>query len=132
MESAEKLVRLLAYFPLAISQAGVYISIHQQNITAYHDLFLKSPRYDFGNNVQEKAAKYFCKSNIVLTVWEISFAAIQDRDSEAARILLICGFLDRSDIWEEMFLDWIDSTHKGTLPCVQRACKHLQFYLIYL
>jgi len=38
----------------------------------------------------------------VFATWEISFNTIQDKNPEAAKLLLICGFLNNEDIWEEL------------------------------
>ena len=38
----------------------------------------------------------------VFDTWEISFNAIEQRSPKAAKLLLICGFLNNEDIWEEL------------------------------
>ena len=38
----------------------------------------------------------------VFATWEISFNAIEQRSPNAAKLLLICGFLNNEDIWEEL------------------------------
>jgi len=38
----------------------------------------------------------------VFATWEISFNAIQQKTPEAARLLLICGFLNNEDICEKL------------------------------
>ena len=38
----------------------------------------------------------------VFATWEISFKAIQEKCPEAAKLLLICGFLNNEDISEEL------------------------------
>ena len=43
------------------------------------------------------------RNETVLTTWEISFAAIKNRDPEAAHILLLSGFLARNDLWMGLF-----------------------------
>lgn len=43
------------------------------------------------------------RNETVLTIWEISFAAIKECDPDAADILLLSGFLDRNDLWMGLF-----------------------------
>jgi len=38
----------------------------------------------------------------VFATWEISFKAIEEKNPEAAELLLVCGFLDHEDIQEEL------------------------------
>jgi len=38
----------------------------------------------------------------VFATWEISFNEIQEKNPNAAKLLLICGFLNNEDIWEEV------------------------------
>ena len=38
----------------------------------------------------------------VFATWEISFNTIQQRSPNAAQLLLICGFLNNEDIWEDL------------------------------
>jgi len=38
----------------------------------------------------------------VFATWEISFNAIQEKSPGAAKLLLICGFLNNEDICEEL------------------------------
>jgi len=38
----------------------------------------------------------------VFATWEISFNALQEKSPEAAKLLLICGFLNNEDICEEV------------------------------
>ena len=38
----------------------------------------------------------------VFATWEISFHAIQENSPEAAKLLLICGFLHNEDLCEEL------------------------------
>ena len=38
----------------------------------------------------------------VFATWEISFNALQEKSPGAAKLLLICGFLNNGDIYEEL------------------------------
>ena len=42
------------------------------------------------------------RAQSVFATWEISFKAIQEKCPEAAKLLLICGFLNNEDISEEL------------------------------
>ena len=84
-------------------------------MTGYLELFLKFPEHQLRNNGMPVLASFFGKSQTVFNVWEISFAAVQDRAPEAVRILHICGFLDRSAISAELFLNGTDTINPGQL-----------------
>jgi len=49
----------------------------------------------------------------VFATWEISFNAIQDKNPEAAKLLLICGFLNNEDICEELLRRGMKSKTRG-------------------
>ena len=38
----------------------------------------------------------------MFATWEISFNAIRNKSPQAAKLLLICGFLNNEDIWEKL------------------------------
>ena len=65
---------------------GRYLREYQTNAS-----YLLSKRWKGGQ--QDKS---------VFATLEISFDAIQQRSPNAAKLLLICGFLNNEDIWEEL------------------------------
>ena len=97
--TASTIVQELGYLPLALDQAGAYIHIAQYSLGRYlkeyktNAGYLLSKRWKGGKQDQDRS---------VFATWEISFNAIQQKSPNAARLLLICGFLNNDDIWEEL------------------------------
>jgi hypothetical protein len=94
---ATKVVTKLGLLPLAISQAGAFISRRQISFQRYLSLLDKglkastagAPEWPWGQ-----------KAEGILTTWEISFASLS---RPAKELLLLCGFLSNEDIPEELF-----------------------------
>jgi hypothetical protein len=90
-------VTRLGLLPLAINQAGAFISWSQVSFQRYLSILgegLKSsmtraPEWQWGQ-----------QTGGVLTTWEISFESLSD---PAKELLLLCGFLSNEDIPEELF-----------------------------
>lgn len=101
--SAQTLVQRLAYLPLALSQAGAYIAIHlsPQPFTTYLALYQEYPREILGQ--KPRKAEWDAKDDTILTTWEISYTAVQERMPEAAQILLISGNLAHEHIPQKLF-----------------------------
>jgi len=62
----------------------------------------------------------------VFATWEISFNAIQEKSPNAAKLLLICGFLNNEDIWEELLKRGMNLESHGMrfiLNYIIRHCK---------
>ena len=101
--SSIHLIEELGHLPLAISQAGAYISMSHEHepVGQYLTRYQKYPKELLAN----KATKipWDSKKESVLTTWEISYTAIRDRNPLAARLLLLCGFLERNLITEDLF-----------------------------
>jgi hypothetical protein len=94
---ATEVVTKLGRLPLAINQAGAFISQRRMSFQRYLPLLsggLKSstaaaPVWPWGQ-----------KTESVLTTWEISFNSLS---RSAKELLLLCGFLANEDIPEEIF-----------------------------
>lgn len=101
--SAQTLAQRLAYLPLALSQAGAYMAIHrsQRPFTAYLELYQKYPREILGQKARK--AEWDAKADTILTTWEISYIAVQEKMPEASQILLICGNLAHENIPPRLF-----------------------------
>jgi hypothetical protein len=90
-------VAKLGLLPLAISQAGAFISQRQISFQRYLSILgegLKAttagaPEWPWGQQAEG-----------VLTTWEISFDSLS---RPAKELLLLCGFLSNEDIPEELF-----------------------------
>jgi len=103
---------MLGYLPLAIKQAGAHISVQRRSflgspsqfqthaLRSYLDAFKKNAKI----LLQRKPARstWDYRNDTVFTTWEVSFAAIREEMPDAAQLLLLCGFLAKSDIFEEM------------------------------
>lgn len=105
-KTARQLVQTLSYFPLAITQAGAHILMHRQDspIASYLELYLRYPRYLLAHQSVQDDWDSSAKKDSVLTTWEISYDAVRNKGPEAARLLLICGFLDRTNIDLDLFI----------------------------
>jgi hypothetical protein len=95
-------VEILGYFPLAISQAGAYISVQklQCPMEEYINIYKRNARSMLAQTPAPAAWDY--RNDSVFTTWEISFTAIEQEMPEAAKLLLLCGFFAKEDIWEEL------------------------------
>ncbi|KAF3109293.1 hypothetical protein TWF103_005170 [Orbilia oligospora] len=107
---AMTLVEKLGFMPLAISHAGCYIHEAQLplgNYLSYYNkafMAVQSRKPRFGWNYRNDTAA---------TTWEISFSRVEERDKEAALLLLVCSYLNPEEIfdnlWENELLDNIES-----------------------
>ncbi|OTB05501.1 hypothetical protein M426DRAFT_21816 [Hypoxylon sp. CI-4A] len=128
MESSQRVVKLLAYYPPAISEAGAYISLHQQDdpITAYLQRILEPSQSHSGRDQRHEVRSHIPGNEINVNVWETSLVEMQERDPNAARLLLTCSFLDRTNIQEEMFLYWKEASYRD--PTIERSFDLLVAY----
>jgi hypothetical protein len=107
--AATKVVTKLGLLPLAISQAGAFISRRQISFQRYLSIL--------GEGLKASTAgapvwQWGQQAGSVLTTWEISFASLPH---PAKELLLLCGFLSNEDIPEELFnldsevrFDWME------------------------
>jgi len=95
-KEARRIVEKLGYLPLAIDQAGSYLSMLQKPLHAFLPLF----KENFNKTLSKKppSAVWQYGEETAVTTWEISFKAIQERDPQAANLLLLCSFLANDDI----------------------------------
>ncbi|KAJ6450515.1 P-loop containing nucleoside triphosphate hydrolase protein [Mycena sanguinolenta] len=93
---ATKIVKALWYFPLAIVQAGAFIS-KSEALSTYLNLFAKNRT----KLLKEKPTQtYDNYASAVYTTWEMSFKKLSN---EAAMFLQLCSFLHQDDISEDIF-----------------------------
>lgn len=95
-----ELVKKLDFFPLAIEQAGAYISVRPLSLKEYIKIYENNAK-DLLNRKPPLVAWSY-RNDSVFTTWEVSFTAVQEEDPQAAELLLLCGFLAKYDIWEEL------------------------------
>jgi hypothetical protein len=106
------LLRLLGHFPLAVAQAGRSISLQKHLLSQsskdplrealewYTDEFRVNARKLLSKKPPPVAWDY--RNDSVFTTWEISYNSIAQRTPDAARLLLLSGFFNRHDVFEEM------------------------------
>ncbi|KAJ6511119.1 hypothetical protein C8R45DRAFT_1068901 [Mycena sanguinolenta] len=107
---AAKIVKALWYFPLAIVQAGAFIS-ESEALGTYLDLFLKNQTELLKKKSTQTYDNY---SWAVYTTWEMSFKRLSN---QAAMFLQLCSFLHQDDISEDIFAraaNYIMKSHSQT------------------
>jgi len=65
----------------------------------------------------------------VFATWEISFNAIEEKSPNAAKLLLMCGFLNNEDIWEELLKRGMKLKTHGMSFFI---CNHFSYFLYLL
>ena len=103
-KDARTLTKLLGNVPLAISQAGAYISRNRPRLTIsqYLSFFLE------GKNNQaillaKESQGHSGSDRGVFTTWAISFERIRVESPNSARLLAIMSFLDSKEIPDSIF-----------------------------
>ena len=82
-----------------MDQAGAYIHMTQYSLDRYLREYQTNASYLLGKGWKWSKQD---KDRSVSATWEISFNAIQEKSPNAAKLLLICGFLNNEDICEEL------------------------------
>jgi hypothetical protein len=100
---AAKIVNLLDCLPLAIVQCGAFVGAQQGSLSEYPQTFdellarIAPPDEDLDTDTFQ-----WVTTKKILTTWEVSFAQLQRNDEDAAELLSLLGFLDGSDIGQEV------------------------------
>ncbi|KAE8158938.1 hypothetical protein BDV40DRAFT_307408 [Aspergillus tamarii] len=111
-EVSLELLHLLGHFPLAIEQAGAYISVQHKFLPHESDLYSQAlQRYinEYHLNAERllkhkrPQSIWDYRNDTILTTWEVSLQRIEIDIPEASELLLLCGFLSNNDIFEELF-----------------------------
>ena len=89
--------RTVGYLPLALAQAGSYMSATQSGPASYLKLYDKQRKHLLKKKPPRALWQY---GESVISTWEISFASIESVSPSAARLLLICDYFqpERSHI----------------------------------
>jgi hypothetical protein len=90
-------VTKLGLLPLAISQAGAFISRRQISFQRYLSILGEGLKASMARDPEWQWGQ---QTGSILTTWEISFESLSD---PAKELLLLCGFLSNEDIPEELF-----------------------------
>ena len=99
---------MLRHLPLAIVQAGAYISILDISLASFFRAFAsESMRDETVLNTRLNG------SDAVYTTWEISFQSIKVKSPQAAELLLLCSFLSSENIPEEMLSTGLQLKRQG-------------------
>jgi hypothetical protein len=116
-ETAGKIVQDLKYFPLAIEQAGAYISMLQLDLTSYIEEYQRDESLTRWKQVFERklpgAISPYGES--IFTTWEVSRRAVEHRNQYAAHLLALCGFFGAEDIPEDLFQTGLSNSGMSTL-----------------
>jgi hypothetical protein len=93
-------VTKLGLLPLAINQAGSFITQTQMSFQNYLTRLGESFKMGAACGDPERPQNRRAQSATILTTWEISFASLSH---SAQELLLLCGFLAKGDIPDELF-----------------------------
>jgi hypothetical protein len=106
---ARQIVQHLGYFPLAIEQAGAYISMLQLDLTSYVEEYQRDrTRWTkvLGRKLPGVISPY---RESVFTTWEVSRRAAERRNPDVAHLLDLCGSFGSEDIPVDLFQTGLDS-----------------------
>lgn len=108
---AARIVETLDYIPLAIVQAGAYISLLMMSLDDYLAAFESEANQCL---LCEKSPlrNPSCGTNAVFKTWEITFQDVQKKNAAAADLLLLCSFFSSEDIPVEMLSSVSPQTNK--------------------
>jgi hypothetical protein len=114
----------LGFLPLALTQAGSYISHMQTSFQHYLNLL----DGEFGKVAKSGGPGWLSDlrtgnlNRNVFTTWEVSFARLS---RPAQELLLLCGFLANADIPDKLFLqerklqfDWVEEGTSKSSHCL--------------
>ncbi|KAH0557138.1 hypothetical protein GP486_005072 [Trichoglossum hirsutum] len=102
LEHAKLIANKLGYLPLALEQAGAYISDVQLRLGEYLPLFEKYRRNLL--NYVTTCDMYTVRKETVFTTWELSFKILERHDTCTAELMLLLAFLHHETPWEGLFL----------------------------
>ncbi|KAJ7463318.1 hypothetical protein FB451DRAFT_1494319 [Mycena latifolia] len=106
---ATEIVKVLHYLPLAIIQAGAFIS-KSENLASYLALYAENKARLLNERPAQSHDNYVWT---VYTTWQISF----DQLSEQAKVILqLCSFLHHQGISEDIFKNATNYTFKPSGP----------------
>lgn len=112
-EAATELTGKLGNLPLALVQAGAYISANQITLRSYLNTFDTHFKLAFSD--LPHGSNYTQHDKTVFTTWQTSFDAIKRISRDASDLLEVCSFFSNEDIWEFMLQHGkgIDGIHQS-------------------
>ncbi|KAJ7832957.1 P-loop containing nucleoside triphosphate hydrolase protein, partial [Mycena leptocephala] len=124
-KSAAEIVKELCYLPLAIVQAGAFIS-QSGSLNSYLDIYIKNRAQLLSEKPAQSHDDY---AWTVYTTWQMSF----DQLSQPATMLLqLCSFLHRDGISEEIFSRAASYKFPPSGPSREALQKPLEFLSYFL
>lgn len=112
----------LGHLPLAITHAGSFIAMHRQlnhdPISSYLRLYSQYPQYTLRRS--STGAAWQRRNDTIANSLEISYQAVKERSLCAAELLLLCGFLDPLDIWQQILVKGFADSWTGMEPALIR------------
>jgi tetratricopeptide (TPR) repeat protein len=106
-----RIVAILEYLPLCITQAAAYIDQCETSLQDYH-AELEASDASLMQSLKEDypdARRGFEAPNSILKTWKASFEKIRTRSKQASHLLAIMGFLDRQDINRDLLRNIFDT-----------------------
>jgi tetratricopeptide (TPR) repeat protein len=100
---SECLLGLLDGLPLAIAQAAAFLQESGYDFKTYIECYEDQWRELMNSRDWEGAPLQDYPDRSVWTTWAISYNAIRERHVPAANLLLLWAFLDRKDLWYNLF-----------------------------
>ncbi|KAH7308419.1 nucleoside phosphorylase domain-containing protein [Stachybotrys elegans] len=103
-DSLKVIVQKLGYLALAITIAGAYLSQTPTLASNLPQFILEYDRRrrDVLDKLPRKFVDQYTES--VMTIWEMSYAAVNRQSPEACRLLTLLAFLDYEDIYLGLFV----------------------------
>jgi hypothetical protein len=92
---AVRLTEALGFLPLALDQAGAYISEQCLDMDGYMDLYAEGRAHLLRHRPPRAVWSY---EETVFTTWEISFAAVSKLNTLAAKLLDVAAFFHSDDV----------------------------------
>ena len=117
---SQELISLLQGLPLAINQAGAYIRTTGTSVLAYIKLYNEAWK-----NLMETQHRFASQGPLdrsVLTTWTLLFSRLEEKSGNAAKLLILWGFLDNRDIWYELFTPALALKVASELPTWYTDC----------
>ncbi|KAL8827649.1 MAG: hypothetical protein Q9191_003062 [Dirinaria sp. TL-2023a] len=128
-----KLIQRLGCLPLALVQAGIYMYQTKTGCSKYLDLYKAS----WTQLTAETPRLQDYENGSIQTTWMISYEHVRQSNRVAGKLLQLWGYLDRQDIWYELFLrgrkgcpeefDWLQKL-AGSEIVFKRVMKSLLDY----
>ncbi|KAJ7842315.1 hypothetical protein B0H13DRAFT_140627, partial [Mycena leptocephala] len=117
---ATEIVKEMCYLPLAIVQAGAFIS-QSGALNSYLDIYMRNWAQLLGEKPTQSHDNY---EWTVYTTWQMSFEQLSQA---AAMFLQLCSFLHRDGISEDIFSRAATYRFKQAIPSREALQKPLEF-----